>query len=63
MRSCNNCYCYTICRIVDGAVRERFEKKFGSLDELEEIWQKLGTSCAEWLDKEKGEALKKSIGP
>jgi len=47
MKSCNQCYCYVVCRIVQGAVTERFSKP-GSLDELEELWQELASKCKYW---------------
>ncbi len=50
MRSCNGCFCRSICRIEYSAVLERFSKP-GSLDELEELWRKLALKCEHFLDK------------
>ena len=51
MKNCNNCYCYIVCRTVQGAVLERFSRP-GSLDELEELWRELASKCRHYLDKE-----------
>lgn len=50
MKSCNNCYCYIVCRTALGAVEQRFSKP-GSLDELEKLWQELALECKHFLDK------------
>ena len=62
MKSCNDCYCYIICRTALGAVEQRFSKS-GSLDELEEIWQELASKCQLYLDKKEVAKWKQKSPP
>jgi len=52
MESCNDCYCYIVCRAIQGEMLKRFSKPSGSLDELEKLWRECASKCKHYLDKE-----------
>ena len=62
MRSCNQCYCYIVCRTVQGEMIKRFSRP-GSLDELEKLWEELASKCKHFLDKEEVARWKQKSPP